>query len=522
MGCRNRELAEDATVLSEALLFATMCIIGLPVDVHVRDGSVYSAIFHTASVENEYGIVLKKARMTKKGKTDANVANGELIDTLVILSGDLVQVVAKGVLLPADGVAGNMSGDRTEAVTGTVSSDECSKNGAKKSIESAVNKKKGVRVLMQNGNGFAHGVTPTRAGKEHDGRKLPLNHIGNASEHDYRKSDGVNLSEMRESYGASVNRRQVEDDGSQGKQDDLNEKLEVHREESADKIQDANMTSKLLPFGVSCDPATVIVQRDNQYCERTTSEYTSSSSNVVSSGASTLLNPATDVSSHNSETTATEIIPHGSELNKSAKEFKLNPGAKVFSPSFTKPIAATSPAVPTVASMGFIPTNCPMVPGSAVQPEIGSNPFPSRTSVPVKVLPYNNFTTGNGGSASQFSQPIVGHMSSRAQTVRYAGQYPAQAGPTYVHPNSQAVMVGRFGQLVYVHPVSQDLVQGTPAISPLSARPMLSPHQVQFPKHQGTAGQALQLCVPPQFMATGQQPFPIAKSHPIFATSLPY
>lgn len=87
----------------------------------------------------------------------------------------------------------------------------------------------------------------------------------------------------------------------------------------ADKIQDANMTSKLLPFGVSCDPATVIVQRDNQYCERTTSEYTSSSSNVVSSGASTLLNPATDVSSHNSETTATEIIPHGSELNKSAK-----------------------------------------------------------------------------------------------------------------------------------------------------------------------------------------------------------
>lgn len=49
---------------------------------------------------------------------------------------------------------------------------------------------------MQNGNGFAHGVTPTRAGKEHEGRKLPLNHIGNASEHDYRKSDGVNLSEV--------------------------------------------------------------------------------------------------------------------------------------------------------------------------------------------------------------------------------------------------------------------------------------------------------------------------------------
>lgn len=41
------------------------------------------------------GIVLKKARMTKKGKVDANVPNGELIETLVILSGDLVQVVTK-------------------------------------------------------------------------------------------------------------------------------------------------------------------------------------------------------------------------------------------------------------------------------------------------------------------------------------------------------------------------------------------------------------------------------------------
>lgn len=87
----------------------------------------------------------------------------------------------------------------------------------------------------------------------------------------------------------------------------------------ADKVQNTKMTSKLLPFGVSCDPATGIVQRDNQYCERRTSEYTCSSSNVASVGASILLNPAADVSSCNSETTATEMIPHGSELNKSSK-----------------------------------------------------------------------------------------------------------------------------------------------------------------------------------------------------------
>ncbi len=55
MGNRKRVEAETESCLSEALLFATMCIIGLPVDVHVRDGSVYSGTFHTASVDKDYG-----------------------------------------------------------------------------------------------------------------------------------------------------------------------------------------------------------------------------------------------------------------------------------------------------------------------------------------------------------------------------------------------------------------------------------------------------------------------------------
>lgn len=41
------------------------------------------------------GIILKKARMIKKGKLEANVAHGGMVETLVILTGDLVQVVAK-------------------------------------------------------------------------------------------------------------------------------------------------------------------------------------------------------------------------------------------------------------------------------------------------------------------------------------------------------------------------------------------------------------------------------------------
>lgn len=57
MGNRNRAETEIEACLNEALLFATICIIGMPVDVHVRDGSVYSGTFHTASVDKEYGEV---------------------------------------------------------------------------------------------------------------------------------------------------------------------------------------------------------------------------------------------------------------------------------------------------------------------------------------------------------------------------------------------------------------------------------------------------------------------------------
>lgn len=49
---------------------------------------LFSLFFHV-------GVVLKRAVMTKKGKTNSNVADDDIIETLVVLSGDLVQVVAK-------------------------------------------------------------------------------------------------------------------------------------------------------------------------------------------------------------------------------------------------------------------------------------------------------------------------------------------------------------------------------------------------------------------------------------------
>lgn len=98
------------------------------------------------------------------------------------------------------------------------------------------------------------------------------------------------------------------------------------------------------------------------------------------------------------------------------QEFKLNPGAKIFSPAFANTISATS-AVPTVPSMGYMPSNSPAVPVATCQPEVGMSPFASHSSLPVKVVPYGNFTTGNGGTGSQFSQPVSNNIHYRIPFV---------------------------------------------------------------------------------------------------------
>lgn len=52
---KKMEDESSSSSLNESLLIATMCIIGLHVHVHVKDGSVFSGIFYTASIDNGFG-----------------------------------------------------------------------------------------------------------------------------------------------------------------------------------------------------------------------------------------------------------------------------------------------------------------------------------------------------------------------------------------------------------------------------------------------------------------------------------
>lgn len=280
--------------------------------------------------------------------------------------------------------------------------------------------------------------------------------------------------------------------------------------------------------GVHCDgPAPSIVKFDHQCDERHTSAADLSAFDASSYGPSAAVSSVVDVTKESrlsSSSTPTEMVPpRNSSSNRISKEFKLNPGAKIFSPSLPQQRTATPPAVPTVASLPYIPENYPVVPLPTSQPEIEIGHFAPRSSLPVKFVPYGNMLAGNGGNDVQYSPPIVGHVTNRTQPIRYGAQYhPVQAGPTYVHPSSQNVMVGRLGQLVYVHPVSQDVVQGSAGFSQVSTCSLLAPHQIHLPKHQGTAAaQALQLCVTPPFIATGQPPFAVPSHIPISQPPFP-
>ncbi|KAJ4837431.1 hypothetical protein Tsubulata_012764 [Turnera subulata] len=566
MGYKNRAETETEACLSEALLFATMCIIGLPVEVHVRDGSVYSGTFHTASVGDDYGIVLKEAKLTKKGKCGVNVANGSVIETLVILSDDLVQVIAKGVQIPADGVTCSISNNDVETA---VSNGSCTEvvNGAKKPHKSTLDKKKmsqkrylsffllafhgrrGTgeyledRNSAKNKNGSAHFYLPTKGGKQHEGTtKLLPNHIGNSTAVEKGKSDGMAIPKRDEVSGASVNGRQTFDNWPQAEQDHYQQKFEFQRKKSAGEVQsstpleascltkahEAQGTTDVLPNGASSPPASELVNLHEQCCGSPSSGGVSSP-NAVCSSVSTVPNPVvtTELVGSSSAVSTNAVSPQPLESSKSSKEFKLNPGAKIFSPTFSNPISAGPTARPTVSNVVYIPSNSPVVPVAAAQQEVSMNPFAHRPSIPTKFSPYSNLTALNGGNASQFSQPIVGNMGSRTQPLRYTGQYHSvQAGSTYLPPSSP-VVVGRLGQLVCVQPVPHlrynAYDNGAVAISPGSAHPLLTSNQIQYPKYQGSAtGQALQLYVPPPLVAGGQQPFAITSPAPHLQPPIPF
>ncbi|MQL77651.1 hypothetical protein Taro_010062 [Colocasia esculenta] len=105
----------------DRLIFVSTCLIGHPVEVHVKNGSILSGIFHATNAEKDFGIVLKMARVMKDGSVRGSKIVSDIVkrpQTMVIPARELVQVIAKGISLTSDGfVSGHVFGKRQDLMT---------------------------------------------------------------------------------------------------------------------------------------------------------------------------------------------------------------------------------------------------------------------------------------------------------------------------------------------------------------------------------------------------------------------
>lgn len=478
----------------------------------MKDGSIYSGIVHTACFDNQHGIILKRAKMINKGSDQTHLDNESsgVVDTLVVSSADLVQVVVKGVLLPSQGIV----------------SDAPSRKHTRHS-----------RSSRQNENMLAATLTDKEAG---DGLQ-PTVGKGQSKANSFMRAPEVENSKSEDTTiipVTGVDERQAGKDQLKAKNNEPYQKFGSRKDTSIHEVQhnkigsngslsllqstssvDVNVTKTTSSGSLYCNPLPSLVKADAQDFERPTS--TGSCSDVCSPSTESV-NMSSQLSNSLLTSQTPLIAPVDSVSNANFKEFKLNPGAKTFMPMFSIPKSASLPTPTTAASADLIPDTLSVIPVAAAPQENAISHFLSHSSLPSKFAPNDNVVAISGDNAIQYSQPILANVGSRFQSVRYSSQYnPVQAAPSFVHPSPQTVMVSRFGQLVYMHPISHDLIQSSAVPTTVAVRPQLTP-QVFVPKHQGSpAAQALQVCVTqPPFVVGGQQPYTMAShipySHPTF------
>ncbi|CAN8273744.1 unnamed protein product [Cochlearia groenlandica] len=442
----------SSSSLNESMLKATMCMIESKVHVHVNDGSVFSGIFYTASFDDGFGIVLKNAEITKKGTCKSNVASGSVVETLVVLSSNIVQIVAEGVSLPSI-FTGNNEGESVGAATETLPSE----------LRLCADKKS--KKFRNEGKGNSR-----------------------------RRQAGAKILKRSEQTPEVHQENNVDIQSSSSRLNSMSERVKPVEEEKLmpEPFSNGFQISAERPF--STDKSSSSTNADE------TSEL--SQGLVASSNASVPI-----------------------QVVEKAKEFKLNPEAKIFSPSYPKRVSPSPAGMPDVGNNACVPKNTPMLPApGALYPEVGNNAYIPQASPPPKFVPYGNLTAGNAVGGFQFPQQMIGPTVSMAQPQRFTSQYqPLQASPMFINPNPPQVMATRIGQFVYIQPVSQNLVQVTPPLPPMLSRPLPTANHVQYLKHQGkySTGQPLQLCVSQPFMAGAMQPYGVSPQFPITQPPFP-
>ncbi|XP_062219067.1 polyadenylate-binding protein-interacting protein 4-like isoform X2 [Phragmites australis] len=89
----------------DRLIYVLTQLIGHPVDVHVKNGSVFSGIFHATNSDKDFGVVLKMAQVIKDSSVKGQRYAVDVVkkpETMIIPARELVQILAKDVALGGD------------------------------------------------------------------------------------------------------------------------------------------------------------------------------------------------------------------------------------------------------------------------------------------------------------------------------------------------------------------------------------------------------------------------------------
>ncbi|KAJ0250506.1 Polyadenylate-binding protein-interacting protein 3 [Hirschfeldia incana] len=134
-GMKNTENGEKAgtvdTPSRDRFVYLTTCMIGHRVEVHLKNGSVYSGIFHAADLENNFGIILKMACLIRKGclrgmKPCASLVSKPPLKIFIIPAEELVQVIAKDLPVDSNDVSNSAQCEKpSELLTDSSISQSC-------------------------------------------------------------------------------------------------------------------------------------------------------------------------------------------------------------------------------------------------------------------------------------------------------------------------------------------------------------------------------------------------------------
>ncbi|MBA0748878.1 hypothetical protein Gogos_002857 [Gossypium gossypioides] len=87
----------------DRVVYLTTCLIGHPVEVHVKNGSIYTGIFHATDAEKDFGAIMEFV-----SKAPSKI--------LIIPDEELVQVIAKDVAVTRDGFASELQHEKHQEI----------------------------------------------------------------------------------------------------------------------------------------------------------------------------------------------------------------------------------------------------------------------------------------------------------------------------------------------------------------------------------------------------------------------